>query len=103
MATLLTPNDTLTKAAVVVAIGTDTSVYVGRCRLVGAWVHHSATALLSVYDSTSTSTGFKFSIRNASTNMAAVQLSNPAGITFETGIHGNATVTSAAFVAYVPL
>ena len=103
MANLLTPNEALTKGAQVVTIGTDTSVFVGPCRLVGAWIHHTTTAILNVYDSTATSSGYKLSVRNASSNMASLDLFGPAGATFQIGIHAQCTVGAAAFVAYVPL
>lgn len=102
MATLLTPNEALTRTATVVQIGADTSVYIGPCRLVGAWIHHTTAALLAVYDSTSTASGLKFSIRGPATGMTAIDVSSPAGITFNVGIHANAAA-GAAFVAYIPL
>ena len=100
----LTPNEALTKSATVTAVGTDTSVYVGPCRLVGAWINHTATSVLSVYDATATGGAIEFSIRCAANGTGMLPICCPAGIKFETGIHGSVNVLgSAAFVAYVPL
>lgn len=100
----LTPNAVLTQGAIMATVGTDTSVYVGPCRLVGAWVNHTSTTVLSLYDATSTAGALELSIRCAANNTGTLPVTCPAGIKFEAGIHGSVSVLgAAAFVAYVPL